>query len=157
MGKYTIEQMGIGKLADTPGFLQMCREYRLESGVPLWGAENVDIASYMTNCRVFGVLHDGALVGVGVVRKVNGVSHYKDLRTAAVDAIFISKAHRKGSLGLKLFNTLKKAAADMGAETLCVTAPYGSRLARMLRVILRGNPTSEVFVVGVDKETNNGN
>lgn len=136
-----------------PNFDALCAEYRAEFGADLWGPHKVDLDRYTKDCAILSVRCDGTLVGFGVVRPVRGMAHFKDTVTASVDAVFILRRYRKGPAGLRLLRRMADVArTQYGAGTLVITAPYGSRLARLLRAILRGNPVSEVFVMPTGRD-----
>lgn len=140
-------------LKEDPEFERLCREYREEFGVAPWGEESLDDEAYANGCRILAVREDddngnGRLVGFAAVRPLPSHPHFKDACMVTMDAIFIEKASRKGGIGLKLIHEAKKAAREaFGATSIVMSAPFGSRLAKLLRVILGANPVSEVFVM----------
>lgn len=126
-----------------PDFDRLRQVYTEESGVPLWGNSTICLQDYK-DTKFVAMLEGETLAGFSCVRTIRH-PHYAGKIIASMDAIFIDPAFRQGPAGLKLLNKTKELAASLGADTLVMTAPYGSRLASMLRLITRDNPVSETF------------
>lgn len=138
-----------------PEFDRLCRQYTEESGVKLWGGSKVCIEDYR-DTKMLAVFNGEAMVGFACLRLTKH-PHYVDKIISSLDAVYIEPSARKGRAGVQLINEVKALAASLGADTMLMSAPYGSRLSRLLRFILKGDPVSEVFCVGTGKPNTGGN
>lgn len=140
-----------------PEFELLAEQYTEEAGVKLWGVSSVR-EQYYKGLRALAVFEGDVLVGFACVR-TSEHPHYAGKVMAALDAVFVQKNNRRGRIGIELINEAKALAKRLGADTLVMSAPYGSRLSRLLRFILRGEPVSEIFCVKTDtqlEEKHNG-
>lgn len=130
-----------------PEFDRLCRQYTEESGVKLWGDSKVRIEDYR-DTRALAVFDDAdALVGFACLRLTTH-PHYVGQVMSVVDAVYVEPSARRGRLGIRLLDEMRALSASLGAGTMLMSVPYGSRLARLLRFILKGDPVSEVFCIG---------
>ena len=67
--------------------------------------------------KVFSARDDGVLVGYAVF-VVAYMLHYKTVLTADLDLMFLSKPHRAGMIGFKLFKFARQALIDMGCQRI---------------------------------------
>lgn len=137
-----------------PEFDRLCRQYTEESGVKLWGDSKVCIEDYR-DTKVLAVFNGEAMVGFAFLRRMTH-PHYVGKIMSILDAVYIEPSARKGRVGVRLIAEAKELAASFGAGTMLMSAPFGSRLARLLRFILKGDPVSEVFCVGTGKPNTGG-
>lgn len=129
-----------------PEFDRLCRQYTEESGVKLWGDSKVRIEDYR-DAKALAVFDDeDRLVGFACLRLTTH-PHYVGQVMAVVDAVYIEPSARRGRAGIRLLSEMRALASSSGAGTMLMSAPYGSRLSKLLRFILKGDPVSEVFCV----------
>ena len=89
--------------------------------------ENLEMSG-MGQC--FSVREAGRLVGFAFI-VIAVVPHYS-MRLATTESLFVSAAARDGGPGWDLIRALGTYARMCGAEFLFLSAPVGSRLARLL-------------------------
>lgn len=135
-------------LFSRPEYDRLRVQYTKESGVKLWGGSKTDPRDY-DDTKMIVALEGEVLVGFSCIRLIKH-PHYVNATIASMDAIYLEPSSRKGGAGLKLLNEARAYAHDCGAESLIMSAPYGSRLAKMLRVLFRDDPVQEVFCIGTD-------
>lgn len=100
---------------------------------------NPDVVRYMA-LEESGVLipisvrEDGALIGYSVTILLPSL-HYKEHTYAMNDVIFISKEHRKGTVGIKLIKYTEKILKEKGISVYCINskvhAPFFKVLERL--------------------------
>lgn len=149
-----IERVSPHYLFARPEFDRLCRQYTEESGIKLWGDSKVCIEDYR-DTKMLAAFEEGALVGFACLRLTKH-PHYAGKVLSILDAIYAEPSARKGMAGVQLINEVKALAASFGADTMLMSAPYGSRLSRLLRFILKGDPVSEIFVFGTGKPSTGG-
>jgi GNAT superfamily N-acetyltransferase len=78
-----------------------------------------------------GAFVDGELVGYSG-NLIGPHLHYADLRYSTNDVLFVSEAHRKSSLGLKLIDATEREARRRGARMVLWHAKEGTALAAIM-------------------------
>lgn len=131
-----IKQSSVAEVTAMPGLQSLIEEYAEETGNPAIGKPEVQMSRYFDLyekglLRVITATEDGGLVGL-VALVVSPSQHY-GFPVVSVESIFLKKAYRKGSLGLKLLDTARSAAKDAGAPGMAIMAPPESPLDKLCR------------------------
>lgn len=95
-----------------------------------------DVARYialdeMGALLVIGAFINGRLVGYSV-NIIHANLHYSDLVMCQNDVLFVSKAHRKGSLGLRLIRETQRRGKARGAMIMLWHAKPGTNLDKLM-------------------------
>lgn len=144
-----IKQVSPQFIFSRPEFESLCEKYTKESGVKLLGDYNVSANDYR-GTHFLGVFDQETLVGFVCLREKFNL-HFRDKRLVVVDGVYIEPSFRKGAIGIRLLEKAKELANSLGAVALMIDTPYGSRLSKLMRLILGQEPVSEVFMVGVNE------
>lgn len=131
-----------------PEYTRLRAQYTAESGMKPLGRGKTNLADY-DDTKMIAVMENDKLVGFSCIRLIEHPHHVGRI-LAAMDALYIEPSSRKGRAGVNLLNETKAYAKDCGAVALTVSAPYGSRLAKMLRLLLRDDPVQEVFCISTE-------
>lgn len=135
----------MGAFKDLPTLLA---EYGEESAIAGLPPPKIDEVSYLRMERA-GISNlvvatlDGELIGFILVI-VNLNPHYS-AKLAVVESFFVAKAHRKSGAGRMLQKRAEEIAKQKGAVGLLMSAPVGSRLARVLELDKGYRETNRVF------------
>lgn len=129
-----IERSSVRALAYDPSFPLLEAEYTAECATEGFKEGKVDWNTYEKleeagALKVLACYENSKLVGFAVV--LFSESLHKSIRTAALDAVFLSKPARKGFSGMRLLRRAKSVASDGGADKLLVSAPKGSQLEKL--------------------------
>ena len=129
-----VKQSSVAEATAMPGLQSLIEEYANETGNPAIGKPDVQMSRYFDLyekglLRVITAAEDGKLVGL-VALVVSPSQHY-GFPIVSVESIFLSKAYRKGALGLKLLATAKSVAKKEGAPGMAIMAPPGSSLDKL--------------------------
>ena len=129
-----IKQCSLDDVIKQPNFNSLVSEYREESGMSDLPSPSFN-ASYKL-MEQSGFMHpicsfnDNKITGF-LNLLVNIIPHY-GVPIATTESFFVSKKHRKGGTGLKLLNYAENLAKRLGASACLISAPYGSRLDKVL-------------------------
>lgn len=91
-----------------------------------------------------GAWEDGVLVGYSVFA-VSRNGHYKGLKSASNDVLFLRKDKRKGITGIKLIKESEKRLRDMGVKKIVWHVKFGTVLGDILN---RMGYVNEEYIVG---------
>jgi len=127
-----IRQCRAREIFNDPAGPALIAEYARECGNALIGkpAPRLDIYENLESNglgQCFAAYEDKQLVGFAMV-VVAVVPHYT-LAVATYESVFVS---RDASCGGQLMDEIERYAKECGCKALVVTAPLGSRLARLL-------------------------
>lgn len=129
-------------------FPALLAEYADESSIAGLPAACHHEASYLALERA-GVMHilcailDGELIGFVIVL-VNVNPHYS-VKLAVVESIFVAGKHRKSGAGLLLRKHAEQIAKEQGAVGFLLSAPAGSRFAKVMERDKAYRETNRVF------------
>lgn len=144
----TLSQISISEFFDDPSAEALLAEYADEcalAGLPP-PVPHRDIYLALERAGVvsmFGARVDGVLVGFIVL--LTSMNPHYSVVLGAVESFFVAAAHRKSGAGVKLLREARRAAKDRGAVGLLVSAPFGGKLAAVLKRSKRFDLTNEVF------------
>lgn len=135
MDKLTIRYCTFDEIEAAPNIDALIAEYAAESShaeLPDPGAQwahykALEAAGGLSAICAF---IDDELVGFIFVL-ASKVPHYAQ-SLAVTESFFVTKAHRKGGLGLKLLKSAEWHASQVGAGCLMVSAPAGGTLERVM-------------------------
>lgn len=143
----TFRLVSVGEIFSLNGFDELTAEYMEESGNPFL-PKNPDFDYYRTleeKARLFviGIFDGDRLVGFGSF-VLTELPHHSII-TAAADTIFLSKAYRRGSAGLRLLRNLSELAKSKGASGIYWGCRSGSRLEKVFEKLERFKRMNTVF------------
>lgn len=115
-----------------PGFDELIEEYSqaFDSAHP--GAVKVDWKAYEdfgAKLKAAAVIAEGKIVGIAAVL-IQRSRHY-DMPVVTIEALYLRRAYRKGTAGLRLLWAASDIARDSGAKGLALCAPPNSELERL--------------------------
>jgi GNAT superfamily N-acetyltransferase len=118
-----------------PSFPALIAEYAAETaidGMPPYDAkvENYRKLHQAGVLHVFAAVQDGELVGF-LSMLISLLPHY-GVNVAVVESVFVSAAHRKGGIGLRLIAEAEKHATVMGSPGLLISTPMQGNLIKLL-------------------------
>lgn len=127
---------------------EVVAEYAMESSIADLPPPGYHEAHYLRLERagvaqVIVATVDGELVGFVIVL-VNTNPHY-DAKLAVFESFFVREAYRKTGAGLKLRQAAEQHATEQGAIGFLISAPSGSKLARVMERDKRYRETNRVF------------
>lgn len=147
MEQAIIKRCTLDDLVDAPNWTALLDEYGAESAMDGLGSQNMQLDTYRA-MEASGVLHMvGAWVGdelAGVISAViSPLPHYGKLICIS-ESFFVASAHRKSGAGTLLRREIECIGEEHGAAGVLMTAPKGSRLAKVLP-LCGYRHTNEVF------------
>jgi len=149
----TIRAITVDEAFDSPVFEALCDEYRAESlrNPDMLGA--VPDREGYTRMVDAGMLHPmGVFIGdelVGLCAVlIAPMLHFGSKVIATTETLFVARAHRAGTVGLKLLRAAEDVALAAGAGGLYITAPTGGRLECLLPHV-GYHETNRVFFRGL--------
>ena len=135
MESISIKPCSVADIESAPNVADLLAEYAEESALDALGGANPQWETYRQMeavgvARVLGAFQREKLVGF-LVLLVSIVPHFgKPL--ASTESFFVAQSARKTGAGLKLLREAENIARDTGAVGFFVSAPMGSRLAKVL-------------------------
>ena len=135
MESISIKPCSVADIESAPNVADLLAEYAEESALDALGGANPQWETYRQMeavgvARVLGAFQREKLVGF-LVLLVSIVPHFGKL-LASTESFFVAKSARKTGAGLKLLREAENIARDTGAVGFFVSAPMGSRLAKVL-------------------------
>jgi hypothetical protein len=133
-----IRPISYSEILGAPNAAELLREYEEECSLPEIGRIDPQAATYAAMERsgafqCFGLFEDdGSLVGFASVLVYVNPHYNKPIAT--VESLFVAEAHRSGSAWFQLRGALKEYSRRRGCVALLLSAPVGSKLARLLFV-----------------------
>lgn len=149
MSCFEIRSATVADVMDNPRFQQLIEQYAQECANPTMGAPAPDREQYEALAKI-GMLHAlGAYQGDELVGFISylltPMMHFSSC-AATTESLFLSPEHRHGLLGVRLIKAALTQAVSQGAKGLYVTAPAGSQLEKLARV-MKLKHTNTVFFV----------
>lgn len=135
MESITIKPCTVEDVQNAHNVADLLAEYANESALDALGVANPQWETYrqmqaMGVAHVLGAYKGDALVGF-LVLLVSVVPHFGK-PIASTESYFVARCARKSGAGLMLLHVAEQVARQAGAIALFVSAPIGSRLARVL-------------------------
>lgn len=149
MSCFEIRSATVSDVMDHPRFGPLIEQYAKECANPAMGAPAPNREQYETLAEM-GMLHAlGAYDGEELVGFISylltPMTHFSAC-AATTESLFLSPEYRRGLLGVRLIKAALNQAVSQGAKGLYVTAPAGSQLERLARV-MKLKHTNTVFFV----------
>lgn len=123
-------------------------EYAAECSIPAIGEISPQADAYAALeksglLRGFMVFDDGIPKGFAIV--LTPILPHYGKRVATIESLFMSKAGRRGGLGLYLMRAVESHATDEGCVGILYSAPAGGQLERLLAANADYERTNAVF------------
>lgn len=115
-----------------PGFDELIEEYSRALDNSQTGSVKVDWKAYEDfgdNLKTAAVIAEGKIVGIAAV--LTQRSRHYDMPVVTIEALYLRRAYRKGTAGLRLLWAASDIARDSGAKGLALCAPPESELERL--------------------------
>ena len=131
-----VEISTVKKVTEAPNFAALIAEYAVESASLDLPPASPDLLQYrkLEAAGVYKVVsavtEDGELVGFMSVIS-SPMVHYSKVISVS-ESLFVAKAHRASTAGLKLIAAAQDLAAKAGSPVLYITAPVDSKLSKLL-------------------------
>lgn len=139
----------VAAIAAAPEFDALLAEYGAESSLPEIGEPAAQIPVYL-QLEQAGMLHAvGAFQGealIGFVCVLLSVLPHYGRKVATSESLFVAGHARSTGAGLALLQAAQDLARERGAEAFLLSAPEGSRLARVMDLQKDWRPSNRVFV-----------
>lgn len=123
------------EVTDAPNFTALAQEYASESSIEGLG-EAVPQREIYAMLERSGMLHTLVAFNqteiVGFISLLVSMSPHYGKRTAVCESFFVTEAHRKSGVGLRLLRKAEALGKELGAVGMLVTAPTGGILERVL-------------------------
>jgi len=147
-----IRHCTVAEIEQSGALPELLAAYGDESSIPEIGQPSPCMETYR-GMAASGVLHfvgafSPELVGVVSVL-VFGLPHYAGRRVASIESFFVAPHARHGGTGIRLLRSAEELARGLGAQALMVSAPVGSRLAKVMTRTAGYRPTNQVFTRGL--------
>lgn len=134
-------------------FPALAAEYAQESAIAGMPAPKHDEATYFRLERA-GVLHMGVATidkaMVGFILVLVSLNPHYSVKIGVIESFFVGAEHRRSGAGLLLKQWAEAKAKEQGARGLFVSAPTGSRLARVMEREKAYRETNRVFFRSFD-------
>lgn len=135
MDQLTVRLCRAEELEHAPAFPALSAEYLAESGRAITSDLAPQMAIYKANEAAGTMKFAGAWLGdelVGfLVLVLYVVPHFGKL-VASTESLFVAQSARGSGAGTRMLKEAQSIAADSGCVGLCVSAPVGGRLAKVL-------------------------
>ena len=147
MSSFEIRSATVADVMDSPRFGQLIADYARECANPGMGVPNPNREQYEAMAKagmlhVLGVFKGEELVGF-ITYLLTPMAHFSKC-AATTESLFLDPEYRHGLLGVRLIKAALKQAKSLGAQGLYVSAPSGSQLEKLAKV-LQLKQTNVVF------------